>query len=165
MGIRTVLLPAVLSIVTTGAAYSATFQVDFSVNGTMSVLGTFNAPTIGGTVSDLEVTLSGVTFDTQIDGGAFEYDPVANDFINYTSFPGFTNSVAAPICGIGACFLELYPIGDGSPGDYLAIDAALANIDDGTRYLINPSPVPLPAGAVLLLSALAGLGAALRRRS
>lgn len=165
MKIRTALLPAVVALFATSAVHSATFEIDFSVNGTMGILGTFQAPTLGGAVSDFEVTLSGVIFDTQINGGAFEYDPVTNDFTNFAGFPGFTNSMAAASCGIGACFLELYPIGDGSPGDYLAVDAALANIDDGTRYLINPAPIPLPAGAALLLTALAGLGAARLRRS
>lgn len=150
------LFSAAVLLVAAGAANAATFQIDFSVNGGMGVIGTFNAPTGGGVVSDFSVTLSGVTFDTQVGGGAFEYDPTVNDFTNWAAFPSYTNSAATGICAAGGCFLEIYPIADGTPGDYLAIDASLANIDDGTKYLIDPSPVPLPASAAFLL---AGLGA------
>ncbi|MEM1273664.1 MAG: hypothetical protein AAGF88_07600 [Pseudomonadota bacterium] len=148
----------------TSMAHAATFSVDFSVNGTMGVVGTFEAPATGGVVSNFSVTLSGVTFDTQVGGGAFEYNPTVNDFENYSAFPSYSNSVATGLCAIGACFLEIYPIGDGTPGDYLAIDAALANIDDGTKYLIGPSAIPLPASAALLLAAL-GSVAFTRRKS
>jgi hypothetical protein len=165
MHLRSGLLPALFAVSFSGMASAATFQIDFSVSGTMSIFGSFEAPITGGLVTGFEVTLSGVTFDTQVSGGAFEYDPVTNDFINYTGFPAFTNSVATALCGAGACGLELYPTNDGSPGDYLAVDALLANIDDGTKYLIVPPAIPLPATALLLLGALACIGAARLRRA
>ncbi len=160
---RSILFASALAAALPGVAMAATYQVDFSVLGGLGVIGTFEAPLGGGPVSNLTVTLQGVTFDTQTSGGAFDYDPAQGDFVNYTGFPGFTNSVAAAACGAGACFLELYPLpGDPEPGDYLAIDADLNNIDDGTKYAILPLlPVPLPPAVAGLA---AGLGALLMLR-
>lgn len=146
-----------------GAAISATYQVDFSVLGSNNVIGTFQAPNGGGAVSNLMVTLSGVLFDTRTDaGGLFDYDPVAGDFVNYTAFPTYTNSIANALCGVGLCLLQIYPNPNNVvPGDYLAVDANLNNIDDGTKYAVNPtpvsSPVPLPPAVGLLGAALSGL--------
>jgi hypothetical protein len=148
----------------TGTAQAAVFSVDFS-GGNGTVLGSFVAAPTGGPVSNFTVTLAGVTFDTFI-GGTHDYDAAINEFTYTGSFPAYTNSAAYPICGIGACFLEIYPDPDPVvPGDYLAIDADLNNIDAGTKYvIIPPSPIPLPATAWLLLGGLATLSTAAWRR-
>ena len=153
------------------AVSAATYQVDFSGGGG-TVIGTFDAPLAGGNVSNFMVALSGVTFDTSTGVvTTFTYNPVINEF-EYTSpgpFPSFTNSVNTPLCAAGGCFLEIYPDPTpGVPGDYLAIDALLNNIDAGTKYIIDPnpvmSPVPLPASVPLLAAGLVLLGWLGRRK-
>ncbi|WP_375688132.1 hypothetical protein [Pseudooceanicola sp. LIPI14-2-Ac024] len=152
-------------------ATSATFEIDFSLLGSGSYTGTFEADPMGGVVSNFVATIGAVTFDTQVSGAAFEYDPLGGDFVNYTGFPAFTNSVAvAGVCGVGLCALELYPNPyDPVPGDYLAIDEFFNNIDDGTKYAINPVPtdgvIPLPASLPLMIGAGVMLAAVRRRRS
>lgn len=151
------------------SASAATFQINFSQNGTNNIIGTFDAPASGGAVTNLMVQMFDVLFDTRIDGGgSFDYDPAAGDFVNYAAFPTYTNATGNATCAANGCMLQIYPLpNDPTPGDYLAIDANLNNIDDGTKYAISgpiAAPVPLPAGVGLMLTALAGL-AALRRKA
>ena len=47
------------------AASSATFFIDFSINGSQNFKGTFDAPAVGGAVSNFIATIDGVVFDVQ----------------------------------------------------------------------------------------------------
>lgn len=147
-------------------AGAVTFGIDFS-NGAGTALGTFNAPFDGGPVSGLTATISGVVFDVMNPGTtSFDYDPAINEFTYSGAFPSYTNSAVYPICMPGECLLEIYPDPDPTvPGDYLAIDKDLNNIDAGTKYvIIPPAPIPLPPALGLMAAALGGLALAARRR-
>ena len=52
----------------------------------------------------------------------------------------------------------------GGAADNIDSDFALAAIDYATDADGNPAPIPLPAGGLLLLGALGGLGLARRRK-
>ena len=159
------------AIVAFSAASNAiTFEVDFS-GGANTVIGTFETPMGGGVVSNLTVTLSGVTFDTpNPGGGVLSYIPGADDFTYAGPFASFLNSTAVPgVCAVGGCFMEIYPDPDPFvPGDYLAIDESLTNIDAGTKYIINPVPidaaVPVPASVLLLVTGVLLLPLIMRMR-
>lgn len=167
MACKTVSAAAITLALSTTLAPAATFEI---FTGASNVIGTFEAPEAGGLVANLLIEQSGVIFDTRVDaGGAFDYDPLANDFRPLTTIE-YTNSVNYPgVCGPGACALVLFPLPDDpvTPGDIFAIDAALNNIDEGTRYLIDPipimgdppdlPPIPLPMPAGLLLGGLGSL--------
>jgi len=133
-------------------ASAVTFGLDFS-NGAGTAPGSFDAPLAGGAVTNLTATISGILFDTQLPGTtSFDYDPAINEFTYSGSFPSFTNSLAYAICPPGQCFLEIYPDPDPlAPGDYLAVDKDLNNIDVGTKYVIlPPQPIPLPSALGVL---------------
>ena len=168
---RSVLTAVVLAPFGVFSANAATFNIDFS-GGASTVLGTFDAPLAGGAVTNFSVTLSGVTFDTSTGAATtFTYNPVINEFAYTGGFASFTNSANNVLCPAGGCFLEIYPDPTPAiPGDYLAIDASLSNIDAGTKYLINPvpliAPVPLPPAlpvAFIALGFLFFLGKKYRR--
>jgi hypothetical protein len=154
----------------TAQAVTVTYGIDFS-GGLGTVLGSFRAEATGGAVTNLTGTLSGVTFDTMLPGTtSFEYDPAINEFTYAGAFPSFTNSGNYGICAAGGCFLEFYPDPDPLvPGDYLAVDALLNNIDAGTKYVIvppspGPAPIPLPGALGLLAGGIGALGLAAGRR-
>lgn len=169
---------AVASLVVPGAAQAATFSV-FEA-GTATLLGTFDAPAGGGAVTAGSFGIDGGVFDVPTGLADFPaYDPVDNVIRGIAAaFGRFSNSVAyntfdiasnPVVCGIGQCILSFTDSAD--PGnvpaewylDYIPGNPADAAALDFGYYQI--APVPLPAGAVLLLSAL-GLGyAGLRRRA
>ncbi|WP_371169045.1 hypothetical protein [Aliiroseovarius sp. 2305UL8-7] len=163
LAIRIIALAAVLTLgalATEAQAASVTYDVAMGGQST-----TFTAPDGGGAVADFSVTLAGVTFDTPDVAMPPLYDPVNNDIAAAGSLFGyFSNSVAAPGCPAGQCVLEFETaFGDGTPPVFAAFNAvAFDGIIASGSYIITVAPVPLPAGLVLLLSALLAVGA-LRR--
>ncbi len=142
------------------AAHAITLTIDFGTTAT-----TFEADP-GGPVSNLSVTLGGVTFDTpQAGDGAPVYQAATNDF---RAFDGskFSYYVGGTGCPEAVCLLEFedrfdamtppvwaaFPLVNGIPGTVLA----------SGHYEI--SAIPLPATVGLLAAALASLGLATRRR-
>ena len=135
-------------------ATAATVTYNIAMGGQNT---TFTAPMGGGAVSDFSITLAGVTFDTPDAAMPPLYDPVSNDISAAGSQFGYlSNSIAGPGCPVGNCVLEFETAFDPLiPPAYAAFNA----VDLGTvfafgYYEITVAPVPLPAGLVLLLSAL-----------
>lgn len=149
------------------SATAASFTIDFSLNGGQNFTGTFEAPELGGAVTNFTATIDGVVFDVQDNGFGFQYVPLINDF-DITS--SFTNSNMSAICPIiGTCDLTIFPDPDPLvPGDYSAVAADFSNFDDGTKYEIiadQPPTIPIPAGLPLLVTGLAAIGLVRRRRT
>lgn len=159
-------------------ALPATFNI-FEA-GTTTQLGTFDAPVAGGAVTSAVLTLAGGVFDV-LDLGAQApvYDAVNNWIVGTgSSFGSVTNSVAFnttdflsnPItCQIGECVFSFTNSGGGGvPAewylDYIPGNPANAAPIDLGYYDIVIAPVPLPATALLLVGALAGL-VRMRRRA
>ena len=135
-------------------AYSASVTYDIAMGGQTT---TFTAPMGGGAVSDFSITLAGVTYDTPDAGSPALYDPVDNDISAAGSqFGYFSNSIAAPGCPVGDCVLEFENRADPLiPPVYAAYNTVnLGTVFTGGFYEITVAPVPLPAGLVLLLTAL-----------
>ncbi|MEM1130567.1 MAG: hypothetical protein AAGH83_08590 [Pseudomonadota bacterium] len=169
MPIRFPIFAALFAALLPTLANSATFRV---FTPPANTIGTFEAPLGGGLVSNLLIIQSGVLFDIRTDaGGPFTYDPTpgVNDFVGLSSID-YTNSANYPgVCGPMQCAMTLFPL-PGDPfvqGDIFAIDAMMNNIDEGTKYIIDPRPVgaiPLPPAIAGLAAALGGLFALRRRR-
>lgn len=135
-------------------ATAATVTYDIAMGGQNT---TFTAPMGGGAVGDFSITLGGVTFDTPDAAMPPLYDPVNNDIAAAGSLFGyFSNSVAAPGCPAGDCVLEFETAIDNvTPPVFAAFNAvAFDGIIASGAYIITVAPVPVPAGLVLLLSAL-----------
>ncbi|MCK8463827.1 hypothetical protein MUY35_08200 [Aliiroseovarius sp. S1339] len=134
--------------------YSATVTYDIAMGGQNR---TFTAPMGGGAVGDFSITLGGVTFDTPDAVMPPLYDPVDNDIAAAGSLFGyFSNSVAAPGCPVGNCVLEFETAVDNmTPPAFAAFNAvAFDGIISAGFYVITVAPVPIPAGLVLLITAL-----------
>lgn len=158
---------------TAGAAVFDVFEA-----GTTTLLGSFEAPATGGAVTSGSFSVDGGMFDVL---GIGPLEPLYNATDNWiTGTPGgfgaFFNSVAYnttdissnPItCGVGECVLSFTSSGDPgvSPAEWYLnyLPDGGAAIDFG-YYEIKPGIIPLPAGAILLLSALGFGGLILRRR-
>ncbi|SEW11491.1 hypothetical protein SAMN05444851_1501 [Aliiroseovarius sediminilitoris] len=135
-------------------ASAATVTYDIAMGGQNT---TFTAPMGGGAVGDFSITLGGVTFDTPDAAMPPLYDPVTNDISAAGSLFGyFSNSLAAPGCPAGECVLEFETAVDNvTPPVFAAFNAvAFDGLIASGAYIITVAPVPVPAGLVLLLTAL-----------
>lgn len=169
-------LPAALACVlaTAAGADAATFTV-FSA-GSSDVLGSFEAPAVGGPLSAALLLVKGGVFDMLGTGSlAPVYDPTLPDVHGAGGSIGAVfNSVAFdttdvsdnPItCGIGECAFSFFDKFDAAPPEWhldYVVDggAALAF----GRYEIAAATVPLPASGAAMLGALFAVGLATRRR-
>ncbi len=135
-------------------ATAASVTYDIAMGGQNT---TFSAPMGGGAVGGFSITLGGVTFDTPDAAMPPLYNPVTNDIAAAGSLFGyFSNSIAAPGCPAGDCVLEFETAIDNvTPPVFAAFNAvAFDGIIASGSYIITVAPVPVPAGLVLLLSAL-----------
>ena len=158
------------SMATISNAATVTFQIDIS-----GETGMFEAPEDGGLLTSFSITLNGTTFDTLGMGiSAPVYNAIDNDIRgNPSTEASILNSVAGIGCPALSCILALedsiepgvvpplfaiFPIVDGFPGTVTS--AGEYNITPP----IPPAPVPLPAGGLLLLTAIAGVAGLKRRK-
>ena len=131
-----------------------------------ALLGVFDAPAAGGTITSLTANIDGVTYDTLAGGvNTPTYYVGTNDIGGSGSSMGYaTNSAAAGVCGAGECAFTFYRIFGGDPGEWytdrIFVPPAEQESLDLGRYKI--APVPGPLGGMLLMSTL-GLLAAVRR--
>ncbi len=148
---------------------AATFSV-FDA-GTMTALGTFDAPTAGGLLTAASLSVFGGVFDVLGCGtSAPVFDALQLDVDgNGGQFGSIFNSVAFntvdvnanPIlCGVGDCVFSFDGIFGVTPGewyvDYVPGGVGVAAIGTGF-YQISPATIPLPASGVFILTAWAAL--------
>jgi hypothetical protein len=159
------LLAASLFAAGSGAATAASFSI-FEA-GTATFLGVFEAPSDGGALTSISVSIGGVTYDVLAPGGSAPvYDAADNDLTGAGGAPGWAgNSIAAGLCGAGECAFSVSPIFDFAtpiPGEWHADRVFVPPADqislDLGHYEITMSAVPLPAAGLLLMTSLAGLG-------
>ena len=175
---RLVTSSALVLALSATAAPAATFNV-FEA-GTATLLGTFEAPLGGGPLTGASFSVDGGVFDVLTGGSTAPVYDAANNWVRGAANPfgSITNSVAYmtdefgsgdPItCGVGECFFSLTSnSGGGTPNewylDYIPGMGGGAAVDLGFYEI---KPIPLPATALLLAGALAGVaGIAAGRRS
>lgn len=152
---RLVSLALVALLATSIGSTAATFNISLGGQNT-----TFMAPMGGGVISNLSVTLGGVTFDTPNAGMPPLYSPLLNDISAAGSLFGyFSNSTAAPGCPVGNCVLEFETAFDNVTPPVFATynNVVLGPVLTSGFYVITPAAVPLPAGLLMILTALCGL--------
>lgn len=157
---------------------AATFQVFES--GSATLLGTFEAPQAGGSLTAAAFNLQGGTFDALLAGAQAPVYDAGNGWVTGAGSPfgGIANTLAFdtldlfsnPItCGVGECVFSMTSSGGGgAPAewylDYLPASPADAAPIDFGFYDVQLAPVPLPATGLLLFAALgAGLLVSYRR--
>ena len=154
--IQVAALSALVSGSVSAATLTATFDGDFDPG--------FNAPQVDGTTAFV------IEFDDGLgtQDGVFEYNAAVNELLSFTwindPFAGSRDLLrAAPdIPGVsdGEANNDIWVF---TPGSFtfstVSADQFTYSITDD-----DPPPVPLPAGAVLMVSGLAGMGLLRRRR-
>lgn len=150
------------------AGQAATWNIDFG-----SVEATFTAPAEGGLVSDLVVTLGGVTYDRAVPGfTAPSYDPVYNDFSapgGGVSFSYWGSTLVGSGCPEALCLIEFED--RASPmipplwaTNTVPFSSTLGNGHyDITPAAVGPAPIPVPAPLGLLVAGVAAIGLVRRR--
>jgi hypothetical protein len=171
---RSLAAACILSVA--GPAGAATYDV--FKDGTTDLLGTFEAPSVGGLLTSALMSVKGGVFDVLGVGGmAPIFDAVAMDVDGsgatfgsvFNSVAFMTTDIAAnPIlCGIGECVFSFDGRSGPTPGqwyvDYVPGGNGAAAIATG-YYQIAAAAVPLPASGLLLLGAAGALALSTRRR-
>jgi hypothetical protein len=159
-----------------GPADAATYDV--FKDGTTDLLGTFEAPAVGGLLTSALMSVKGGVFDVLGVGGlAPIFDSIAMDVDGsgapfgavFNSVAFMTTDIAAnPIlCGIGECAFSFEGSAGPVPGqwyvDYVPGGNGGAALAFG-YYQIAAAAVPLPASGLLLLGAAGALAFTTRRR-
>lgn len=149
-------------------ASAATFRI--TDVGSSTLLGTFDAPTTGGVITAMTVSVGGVTYDTLGTGAiAPVYNAGTNDLGGFGGPLGAVfNSVASGICGVGECAFSVYPIYDfvtPIPGEWYTDKVAPVGEEQSLGFgFYSVAPVPLPPALLSIVVALAALVALARRQ-
>ena len=161
---------AVPVVIAGAAAEAASYNI---INdGSSALLGTFDAPTTGGAITSISVSVGGVTYDSLGTGSQSPtYNAATNDLggAGGVGLGAVYNSVASGICGIGECAFSFFPIFDfvtPIPGEWYADKVAPGqqqSLGFG-HYRVVPAIVPAPPSILAMLAAIAALAGLARRR-